>query len=465
MGLLLKFQFALLLSNLRVGIHCGAVQLKHKTNDDFAEDYVTNTNIPDVRIQEEDPPVQIPRIVSHTNLSHQSKEHLWPQRQSLANLPVSQSRQDEEPFIICSPHMWTCLDGFNMCMPERLRCDGTNDCLDGSDESESLCTPPCPTDMFVCADGSQCINSLRECDGVAQCKDSSDESEAFCSPPCSVDMFACADGSRCIPERWKCDPYEIHNCEDGSDQSESLCTPPCSNDMFACADGLRCIPHSRKCDRWPDCEDGSDESLSTCPFLSFCSDNEFACADGKKCVLESQVCDVISHCEDNSDESQSICSPPCSNGLHTCADESQCISKSRVCDGFASFGCNDISNNLASQCDNCTADHLFKCQMMDVDVCVNSYFKCDGDLHCTDSTDELVSECPGCVDDPSKFACKHSGQMVCLSKDHYQCTGGIGWYGNICDDGSDQDPAACNNCSLPRYGGDGTMHPVQKMPK
>ena len=83
MGLLLKFQFALLLNILRVGIHCGAVQLKHKTNGDLVGEYVTNTNIPNVPIQEEDPPVRIPRIVSHTSPSHQSKEHLWPQRQSV----------------------------------------------------------------------------------------------------------------------------------------------------------------------------------------------------------------------------------------------------------------------------------------------------------------------------------------------------------------------------------------------
>ena len=99
MGLLLVFHFAILLIILRVGIHCGAVQLKHKTNGDLVEDYVTNTNIPKVPIQEEDPPVRIPPKVSP------SKEHLWPQRQSVANLPVSKSRQDGEPFIFCPPHM------------------------------------------------------------------------------------------------------------------------------------------------------------------------------------------------------------------------------------------------------------------------------------------------------------------------------------------------------------------------
>ena len=170
MGLLLNVQFALLLNILRVGIHCEAVQPKHTTNGDLVEDYVTNTNIPEVPVQAEDPPVRIPPIFSHTNLSHQSKEHLWPQRQSVANLIVSQSRQDEEPFIVCPPHTWTCLDGL-WCLPDRVRCDGINDCPDGSDESESLCTPPCPTDMFVCADGLQCVHESLKCDGIyAHCE-------------------------------------------------------------------------------------------------------------------------------------------------------------------------------------------------------------------------------------------------------------------------------------------------------
>ena len=89
MGLLLIFHFAILLNILRVGIHCGAVQLKHKTNGDLVEEYVTDTNIPKVPIQEENPPVRIPPIVSHTSPSYQSKEHLWPLRQSVANPPLS----------------------------------------------------------------------------------------------------------------------------------------------------------------------------------------------------------------------------------------------------------------------------------------------------------------------------------------------------------------------------------------
>ena len=162
--------------------------------------------------------------------------HLWSsQSQSLAITPAShQSREVADNFISCEPYNWPCVSGFH-CIPEWLICDGIANCVDGSDESESLCTPPCPTDMFVCADGSQCVSMSRKCDGMAECKDGSDESEALCTPPCSVDMFACADGLKCIPKESICDIYGYHNCEDGSDESESLCNPPCSTEMFAWA--------------------------------------------------------------------------------------------------------------------------------------------------------------------------------------------------------------------------------------
>ena len=145
-----------------------------------------------------------------SNSSHQMQrlekyEQIWSSyRQSLAIIPV---RQDVEPFISCLPHFWPCVDGSG-CIGQLQRCDGLYDCLDGSDESDSLCSPPCPVDMFICADGLQCISMFKKCDGVGvECKDGSDESEALCTPPCSVDMFACADGSRCIPERWICDLF------------------------------------------------------------------------------------------------------------------------------------------------------------------------------------------------------------------------------------------------------------------
>ena len=89
----------------------------------------------------------------------------------------------------------------------------------------------------------------------------------------------------------------------------------------------------------------------------------------------------------------------------------------------------------------------------DVDICVNIDHKCDGDRHCNNFSDEFVSECPECVDDPSKLTCKVDGQMVCLGKYGHQCNGAV----PVCDDSSDQDPATCNNCTLPSLFGDRAM--------
>ena len=140
----------------------------------------------------------------------------------------------------------------------------------------------------------------------------------------------------------------------------------------------------------------------------------------------------------------------CSSDEFACANGLQCIPKSRVCDGLENgthFGCDDFSNNFPSPCGNCSDDHLFKCLYSGVDICLNINYKCDGDRFCDDFSDELVFECPHCVNDPSKFTCSAGGQMVCWNN-HRQCDGK---YQN-CDDFRDENPAACSNCtSQPDY--------------
>ena len=284
MGHLVKFRFVLLVSILRISVHLGSARF--------------NTQ----------------QVQSVKNV-----EHRWsPQRPNFAIIPVShQFSQDAKPSL-------SCLSG-----------------------------------EFVCADGLTCIHESARCDGYHDCGDRSDETESLCAPPCSIDMFACADGTKCVSLSTICDGND--NCSDGSDEAASLCTPPCSAEMFACEDGL------------------------------------------------------------------------------------QCISKSIACDGFAGSykGCNDKSHNFPSQCDNCSADHLFRCQMVSsVDVCLHDSYKCDGNHQCIDFVDELESECPHCADDPSQFTCSAGGQMVCWMKWN-QCDGS---YQN-CDDGSDEDPATCGNCT------------------
>ena len=139
-------------------------------------------------------------------------------------------------------------------------------------------------------------------------------------------------------------------------------------------------------------------------------------------------------------------------GAFQCKDGVKNISIDSRCDGEPD--CLDESDEFASECDACNADHLFLCQGSQEQVCLHVRFKCDGLQHCHDATDELASECSkdppknnelgkntdGCGD-PEKFKCRFQGQITCLNREHYQCNGII-----ECDDWKDEIPSTCNDC-------------------
>uniref|UniRef100_A0AAX7U7X7 EGF-like domain-containing protein n=1 Tax=Astatotilapia calliptera TaxID=8154 RepID=A0AAX7U7X7_ASTCA len=318
------------------------------------------------------------------------------------------------------------------CIRALWKCDGDDDCLDGSDEEIQSCyNHTCPLNQFKCSNNC-CIPKRWLCDGTNDCGNNEDESNNTCSAqPCQAEQFSCQNG-RCIPRSWSCDRED--DCGDKSDEI-SCVFPTCEPvTQFSCSSG-RCISVEWHCDSDDDCGDGSDEVGC----IQSCSNTHFQCSNGR-CIPDHWACDGDNDCGDLSDETLTCRGGPCSAEEFHCVTDGTCIPERWSCDGDKD--CEDGSDEKDCEGTKRMCDPKAKFTCKDTGKCITKSWVCDGDIDCEDRSDEESCESAACK--PPKYPCANDSS-VCLTPDKI-CNGKVD-----CADRSDEGPI-CDLCLVARGG-------------
>merc|ERR1719341_2528662 len=244
------------------------------------------------------------------------------------------------PELNCMEGRWRCKDK-KQCVVERWRCDGDPDCRDKSDEEncealkcddtsdEVNCNfvNSCGKNDFKCSNGD-CVDMALKCDGEEDCGDGSDELPQNCdneprNDSNDIPKLLCGEGLQCglqcLPPSARCNgTWECPNYSDEKD------CPQCTLDTFRCSAGNQCVPRAYLCDGEEDCSDSSDErDCRQARVEASCKATEFRCLAGGDCVPLERACDGLHDCLDGSDEA-ALCKSACTS-THSCGPDQTCL--------------------------------------------------------------------------------------------------------------------------------------------